>query len=489
VTGGFGWFTINTRYANDDGFEQDLVIEQVANPFAITPDPNSTGADSADWNLAFHADAMTKAAFEKRWDGADPVSFGEKGVGLTPVNDGELVFTVAMWQREQTTREIVALSPMDPQAIAGVDPDAAYQAMQLMGERMIVELSVYKANKDLFDACGVRPLGQSRKVPSHKVTQRILSGADVLETVEWAGKYIPIVPVYGEDLNIEGKRHLSGLVRPAKDPQRMFNYWRTWPPSSWPLRPRPRSSARSARSPPMPRSGPPTPTPTPTSSTTVPGGGARLASPSPAFRPAMQEALNASDDMKSIMGLHDASLGARSNETSGRRDHGPPARRRRLDSFHFIDNLSRAIRHAGRILHRPDPEGLLDARMIRILGPDGDKTQDRRGANGQHQTPGRRRVQESQQDEASTGTRAHLRPHRRQVRPDRLAGPSFTSRREEAATQMIELIRAYPPAAPLIGDLLAKNLDWPGADEIAKRLKAMLPAQIQGERRTPRRPR
>ena len=59
------------------------------------------------------------------------------------------------------------------------------------------------------------------------------------------------------------------------------------------------------------------------------------------------------------------------------------------------------------------------------------------------------------------------------------SGPSFTSRREEAATQMIELIRAYPPAAPLIGDLLAKNLDWPGADEIAERLGAMLPDAIK----------
>ena len=57
------------------------------------------------------------------------------------------------------------------------------------------------------------------------------------------------------------------------------------------------------------------------------------------------------------------------------------------------------------------------------------------------------------------------------------AGPSYTSRREEAASQMIELIRAYPPAAPLIGDLLAKNLDWPGADEIAKRLAGMVPAR------------
>jgi hypothetical protein len=59
------------------------------------------------------------------------------------------------------------------------------------------------------------------------------------------------------------------------------------------------------------------------------------------------------------------------------------------------------------------------------------------------------------------------------------SGPSFTSRREEAAVQMTELLRSFPDAAPFIGDILAKNLDWPGADEIAKRLKAMLPPQIQ----------
>jgi len=61
------------------------------------------------------------------------------------------------------------------------------------------------------------------------------------------------------------------------------------------------------------------------------------------------------------------------------------------------------------------------------------------------------------------------------------SGPSFTTRREEAAAQMTEMVRAFPQAAPLIGDIIAKNLDWPGADEIAKRLQAALPPSVQGE--------
>src|SRR6202012_4661006 len=59
------------------------------------------------------------------------------------------------------------------------------------------------------------------------------------------------------------------------------------------------------------------------------------------------------------------------------------------------------------------------------------------------------------------------------------AGASFTARREEAASQMIALTQAFPQAAPVLGDLLAKNLDWPGADEIAQRLKTLLPPQLQ----------
>ncbi|MDB5418148.1 MAG: hypothetical protein JWP50_1567, partial [Phenylobacterium sp.] len=76
VTGGFGYFRINTRYASDDAFDQDLVIERVANPFSIYGDPNGTAADSSDWNTAFVVDTLPKAAFEARWKGAEAVDWG-----------------------------------------------------------------------------------------------------------------------------------------------------------------------------------------------------------------------------------------------------------------------------------------------------------------------------------------------------------------------------------------------------------------------------
>jgi hypothetical protein len=175
---------------------------------------------------------------------------------------------------------------------------------------------------------------------------------------------------------------------------------------------------------------------------------------------ALQEALNASDDIKSILGLYDASLGAPSNETSGR---AILARQREGDisTFHFVDNLSRAIRHAGRILIDLIPHVYSQPRMVRVLGPGGEPAT----------------VAVNQPGGAAPAYDLAAGKYDLTVE----AGPSFTSRREEAASQMIELIRAFPQAAPVLGDLLAKNLDWPGADEIAQRLKTLLPSQLQGQ--------
>jgi len=317
---------------------------------------------------------------------------------------------------------------------------------------------VYEAQKALFDAAGASVVGRPRPATSHKVTQFILSGAEVLETVDWAGRYIPIVPVYGEAIHVDGARRLRSLVRDAKDPQRMYNYWRTASTELVALAPKTPfigrrgafdtdaakwASANTQSHAFIEYDGPEAPQRQPYAG--VPAG-------------ALQEALNASDDMKAIMGMYDASLGARSNETSGK---AILARQREGDvsTFHYIDNLSRAIRHAGRILIDLIPRVYAAPRMVRILGAGGEAEM----AAINQPLPG---ALEKVFD-LSVG-RYDLTVS---------AGPSYTSRREEAASQMIELIRAYPPAAPLIGDLLAKNLDWPGADEVAKRLAALNPAR------------
>ena len=143
-----------------------------------------------------------------------------------------------------------------------------------------------------------------------------------------------------------------------------------------------------------------------------------------------------------------------------------------ISTFHFIDNLSRSIRHVGRVIIDLIPHIYSEERIVRVLGEDGSE----------------RAVQinapYAETDENGNPYEALYDLTVGKYDLAVTAGPSFTTRREEAATQMTELIRAYPAAAPLVGDLMAKNFDWPGADELAKRFEKMLPAQL-GENQLP----
>jgi hypothetical protein len=444
VTMSFGYWRVNIDYAHDDAFDKDLCIDTVANPFSIYGDPHSTKADSSDWDSAFVIDSMPMAQFKRKYKGANTRKGWDDVYSelQAPWMEGENVQVAEYWTRDEVPRVIVQLS-----------------------DGTVMDAEKYKQNQDVFDTLGLIVTGD-RKTRGYKVQQRIMTGAEVLEENDWEGRYIPIVPVYGEEINVEGKRVLRSLVRDAKDPQRMFNYWRTTSTELVALAPKapylgPKGAfntdagkwqtANTKSHPYIEYDGPIAPARQPFSG--VPAG-------------AIQEALNASDDMKAIIGIYDAGMGARSNETSGK---AILARQRESDTstFHFIDNLNRSIRHTGRILIDLIPHVYTGDRIIRIMGgEDGKEPQTVHIGDQQQQIDGVERIYD-------------LAAGKYDLTVD--TGPSFTTRREEAANQMIELLRAFPQAAPLIGDMLAKNLDWPGADEISKRLKIMLPPQLQNE--------
>jgi len=176
------------------------------------------------------------------------------------------------------------------------------------------------------------------------------------------------------------------------------------------------------------------------------------------------------------MGVYDASLGARSNETSGR---AIMARQREGDvsTFHFIDNMTRSVRHGGRIIIDLIPHIYTGQRIVRVLGEDKTPSEAPLNQPVPVMGPDNKPVVDPQ-----TGQQ-HTRIYDLGAGKYDLtvaAGPNFTTRRQEAAEQMTELLRAFPQAAPVIGDLYAKNLDWPGADEIAERLKALYERTVGG---------
>jgi hypothetical protein len=140
--------------------------------------------------------------------------------------------------------------------------------------------------------------------------------------------------------------------------------------------------------------------------------------------------------------------------------------------------MTRAVRHAGRVLLDMIPHVYNKQRIVRVIGEDGTQ----QGIQLKAPTSVMDGDGKPKMDEAGQAITKIYDLSAGKYDLTVAAGPSFTTRRQEAAAQMTEMIRAFPTAAPVIGDLLAKNLDWPGADEIAERLKSINPAlQKQGQ--------
>jgi hypothetical protein len=434
VSAGMGFFRVDIDYAHDDTFETDIFIRRINNPFTVYFDPRTEAADSSDWRFAFLVEKMARRDFERTYPGAHAGEFTDDDKD-DPWYTEDTVRLAEYWDRYEAAREVALLTTGD-----------------------VVDVKIFEKRRDSYLAAGVE-VKTTRTIKSWKVKHTLMTGAEKLEETEWAGAYIPIIPVFGEEVNVEGKRYFRSLIRDAKDAQIMYNYWRTsatelvamapkapWvgeegafvDPDKWAAANMETFAYLEYKA-----------------GTLKPERQAFDASPVGS----MQQALSASDDMKAVIGIYDASLGQRSNETSGR---AIMARQREGDTntYHFIDNLTRAIRHAGRVTLDLIPHVYNQARIIRVLGEDGE---------GQPVSL----MQETQQPDGTLLEAYDLTGGKYDLIVT--AGPSFTSRREEAAQQMMEMGRAVPAFFEVAGDLLAKNLDWPGADELAERLKAINP--------------
>ncbi len=476
VSSGIGYWRIGLDFAYEDSFDMDLSIDRVLNRFSVYGDPDSTTADSSDWNVSFVVDRITKDQFKAKYGDKSQVDWDDNTAwsGIDEVWYADNTILVAeWWERTEYEKEIAELS-----------------------DGSIVSLKDTVEDQDIALALevGAITIKRTKKAKCHKVMQRIMSGIEVLEENEWPGRYIPIVPAYGDEFDIEGKRYFRSLIHSAIGAQQMYNFWRT------------ASTEMVALAPRVPFIGPvgafdsdadKWATVNNRSHSHIEYDGQvapiRLPLDSGPAAGALQEALNASDDMKAVMGIYDASLGARSNETSGK---AIMARQREGDvsTFHFIDNLSRAIRHTGRILIDLIPKIYTSERIIRILGEDGSQTTktinapapmtDKKGNEMQEPVIDPNTGQPAQDEQGNPLMKPIMALHDLTSGKYDLTvttGPSYTTKREEAAVSMTEMIRAFPPSAQVVGPLLAKNLDWPGADEIAEKLEAMTSGQIPDE--------
>ena len=439
VCGGFGYIRVCIDYDEGDTFDKSICIDRVPNPLAVYGDPESFSADGSDWNVAFVCDTMSEDVFETKYPKADKNSFQSQEMP-EGWQEGEFITVAEYWTREEVDREIYLL------------PDG-----------VVIERDEYEAQAEWFQAIGMVPVS-SRKVKAHKVKQRIISGVEVIETNEWAGSYIPIIPVYGDEVVLKNKRHLRSLIRSARGAQERYNYWVT------------AMTEMVALAPKVPYIGPQgafdidiekwsTANNESHSFIEYSGPVAPQRQPGPQMQPAMmQEARAAADDIKATTGIYDASLGARSNETSGVAIN---ARQREGDvsTFHFIDNLARSIRQVGRVVVDLIPKVYTADRVVRILGVDGNSKQIALGQEQVDEKTGMARIYDFSVGKYDVAVKA---------------GPSYTTQREETRNQIVEIIRAVPDSAQVLGPMYLRQSDWPGADEAADKLEGKQPGAQQG---------
>lgn len=444
LTVGRGYYRIVTEYL-PKSFDQDIFIRRIKYQSSVYFDPTSQEPDGSDAGFVFIVNNMPKREYKQKYPKSELAgltefeSIGDRAPGWVTSDS----VRVAEYFRVEKT--LVTLCLLD-------DGSTAYEH-ELPGGAFVIE---------------------RRQEEIRTVKWSLINAVEELDSKDWPGEYIPIIRVVGEELVVNGETQYSGMIKSLKDGQRQFNYMRSAQVEAIALAPKAPYMAAAGQVEEFPewrtlntenhavmRYKP------------VGVNGTVMGAPQrQVFEPAIQAITMAvqqsSDDMKASVGIYDASLGARSNETSGRAIN---ARKVEGDTanFHYVDNLNTAINFEAKqvirliqiIYDRP-------GRIARMLGEDGTEKQvtlNQPFAEGKIQ-----RIYD-------------LNAGRYDVAVN--MGPSYSTKRQEASEGMLNLAGADPTLMQKAGDIIVKNLDFPGSQEMSERLRKTLPPGLADDEEQP----
>jgi hypothetical protein len=436
---GIGHFRVQTEYADEDAWEQDIRIRPISDPFSVLWDPGARRADKQDAQFCFVLDLLTRREFEARYPDASSADWASAASVYGTWYEGDFVRVCEYWYRKPRKKKLVLTAQGETLDASKIDA-ATLGMMRDAG--MIV---------------------REREVESSVVCQALLSHNAVLEgPTEWPGKYIPIVPVIGEEIKLSDRVVRRGLVRGARDAQIMFNLHRSVAAEAVAMAPKAKwlgtADQIAGREQQWATANVNNEavliyTPDP-----LAGGPPQRIAPEMPSAAVIQEAAQAAQDMEATTGIYRTQVGDQSNEVSGK---AIMARLREGDvgTYGFIDNLARSVEMCGRIIVDLLPRIYDTERQARILEPDGSTEF----------------VPLNYTDPATGEIINDLTRGKYDVTVS--VGPSFTSRREEARESMMAFMQAMPQSAAMVADLFAKANDWESAEEMARRLRMPLIAQ------------
>lgn len=449
VACGIGWFRVVTDYVDEESFDQEILIKRIFNPLSVYPDPSAMEPDRADMQWCVVSELIPRDAFKRRYpkasiEGIDaPTNNGNGSVVAWGV--GDFVRIAEYWRKVEVQKTVAQFA------------DGSTHVLTDSGKNQL---------RDLINA-GI--VVNTRDVKSHKIQMHLLNGEEVLEEkYESDCRWIPLIPVIGAEIPLDQGVYRHGLIRFQREPQQLHNYFMSvaaetlgqQPKTPYLVTPKQIGEFKhlwdNANRNPTPYL-PYKPDPD------VPGGIPQRVAPPPLPAGLIQMAQMLADDMKATTGIYDASLGQRSNETSGiaiaaRQEQGNQA------TFHFVDNLEHSLEHLGRILLDMMPKVYDTERELMIRGED--DTEKSVTINQEVMRFGDNALRRNDVSRMKFNS----------VRV--ILGPSYASRRAETVQSLINLAQAVPQVGQIGADLIAKNMDFDGSEDLASRLRAVLPPQV-----------
>lgn len=452
VVGGRGFWRVVSEYERGATFNQKLCIKRIPDPQTVRMDMDFQEPDGSDCGWYFVEESVQKDDFTKRWPDADALSWSPTDENTGWYEGKDVVIVADYYRRVCTKRALVFMSDGN----VGWKDELPKLAGTASGFALPEGVSITKERQaDVYS------------VEWYKVA----GGEQVLEEYDCPGSIIPVICCMGDEIMIDGKRIFQGLIRQARDAQILYNFEQSQKVALYALAPRApwivaeesidgfeewkhanKKNYSHLRYKHLDAEGNPIPPPQRTQYAPVATGWA-------------ESAQQSKDDIKAVIGMYQNSLGQHSGETSGR---AILAREKQGDNatFHFADNLARAIALTGKIIVGQIPTYYDTERIVSMVAVD--DTRSKVTINEQQPSP---------DNPAQAIVRNDLKVGEYAVVVE--AGPSYATKQETTRETLMSLVQSFPPMMQMAGDLIVGNIDFPDADKLAQRLKVMLPPQIQ----------
>jgi hypothetical protein len=443
---GWGYWRVTHRYISEDSFDQEIYVDPIDSPFSVYFDPASVLPDGSDQEQCVVSTMMRRTEFKRRWPKADPCPFETVSTGDVPPD----------WADEQEIRV------------------AEYWRVQKKADTLVTYSNGWTGYKSKIDPKVVERLNltveRERESYRRVVTMALVTAREVLEEKEWAGRYIPIIPVYGNRVNIDGRVEFSGMVKDLMDPAQMYNFWRTSEAELVALAPKApwvmaegqaegheqewdsantKSYSRLTYKPVYDEAGNALPPPMRQQPQQIPTANVNAANAS-------------AEDMKAVSGIFDASLGDREQDPSGVA-LSRHQQQSEISNFHYYDNFCRSLRWTGIVILDLLPTIYDTQRILRMIGEDGE--------------PSTVTLNEKKRDETGAVTEVlnDVSVGRYDIVMD--TGPGYNTKRIETAENMMSLLGTPlgEKIAAVADDIIVRHFDWPGSRDLADRLAAANP--------------